>query len=219
MYTFLVAPEWTQSARAGGSGPEFLPHSTFSLEGSNLVEGHGGSRVDEGNELSRSSLERNQGINNKGKAYRNVLILHVPDALQYTTPDSVTQVLGGGLGVDVPKVNCPVQRLVSVQATKAVHPVHPVHPIHTSKVGGEGQVGGHGRPEVALTLDGREGSVRDERLGRSCLRSLCGGLLRLGNVGASIFAIVDALPRPRRLSRESVHDLHSEGCEYHENIE
>jgi len=31
MYTFLVAPEWTESARAGGSGPEFLPQPTFSL--------------------------------------------------------------------------------------------------------------------------------------------------------------------------------------------
>ena len=35
------------------------------LEGSNLVEGYGGSRVDEGNELSKLTLERDQGIKDK----------------------------------------------------------------------------------------------------------------------------------------------------------
>ena len=43
-----------------------------------------------------------------------MLILHVPDALQHTSPDPIARVLGGGLGVDVAEVDCPVQRLVPV---------------------------------------------------------------------------------------------------------
>ena len=145
-----------------------------------------------------------------------MLILHIPDALQHTSPDSVAQVLSGGFWVDVPEVNRPVQRLVSAQAAKAVHaihaihpvhPVHPVHAIHPSEFRSERQVGGHGRPEVALILHGREGSLSDEGLGRSGLCGLCGGLLRLGNVCASILAVVDALPCPGGLCRESVDDL------------
>ena len=83
--------------------------------------------------------------------YRDVFILHVPDALQHSSPDSIAQVLGGGLGVDVPEVNGPIQRLVSVQTTKAVHAIHAVHP---SELRSERQVRGHGRPEVALVLHG-----------------------------------------------------------------
>ena len=80
--------------------------------------------------------------------YHDMLILHVPNVLQHTSPDHIAQVLGGSLRVDVAKVDCLVQRLVPVQATEAVHA------IHSSEVRGKGQVGGHGRPEVALTLDG-----------------------------------------------------------------
>jgi hypothetical protein len=61
-----------------------------------------------------------------------MFVLHVPDALQHASPDRIAQVLGGGLGVDVPEVDSPVQRLVSVQAPEAIHAVH------SSEVGGEG---------------------------------------------------------------------------------
>ena len=77
------------------------------LEGSNLVERHSSSRVDEGNELSKSPSGRVQGMENKGNTYRDVLILHVPDALQHPSPDSIAQVLGGSLRVNVPEVNGP----------------------------------------------------------------------------------------------------------------
>ena len=43
-----------------------------------------------------------------------MLILHVSNALQHTPPDCIMQVLGGGLGVDVAKVDCPVQQLVPI---------------------------------------------------------------------------------------------------------
>ena len=51
-------------------------------------------------------------MENKGDTYRDVLILHVSDALQHPSPDSIAQVLGGSLRVNVPEVNGPVQRLV-----------------------------------------------------------------------------------------------------------
>ena len=174
------------------------------LERSDLVERHGGGWVDERYELSESLLEWSSRIKDEGRTYRNMLILHVPDALQHTSPDGVAQVLGGGLGVDVAEVDGPVQRLVSVQATEAVHTVHT---IHSSEIRREGQVGGHRRPEVALTLEGREGSLSDEGLGCGCLSGLCSGLLRLWNVGASILAVVDALPCPRRFRRERIDNL------------
>ena len=117
-------------------------------------------QVVKGNELPRSSLERAQTIKGNGQAYRNPLTLHVPGALRYTSPGCVAQVLGGGLGVDVAKANRSVQRLVSVQAAKTVHPVHPVR---ASGVGVPGRIGVHGRSEVALTLNGQQGSLGDKR--------------------------------------------------------
>ena len=126
-----------------------------------------------------------QVVKGNGQAYRNPLTLHVPGALRYTSPGCVAQVLGGGLGVDVAKANRSVQRLVSVQAAKTVHPVHPVR---ASGVGGSGRIEGHGRSEVALTLNG-QGRLGNERLG-------------LGDVGPSTLAIVDGLPCPRRSCRE-----------------
>jgi len=144
-------------------------------------------------------------MKNKGRAYRDVLILHVPDALQHPSPDGIAKVLGGSLGVDVPEVNGPIQRLVSVQAAK------PIHAIHASELGSERQVRGHWRPEVALILHGREGSLSDERLGCGGLSSLCGRLLRLGDVGTSVLAVVDALPCPGGFRGKSVDDLHSQG--------
>ena len=146
-----------------------------------------------------------------GRTYCNVFILHVPNALQHTSPNSIAQILSGGLRVDVPKIDRPVQRLVSVQAAKVVHGVHA---IHASELRSERQVGGHGRPEITLALDGREGSLSDEGLGSSSLSSLGSGLLGLGDISASILAIVDALSCPGRLCRESVDNLRSRGCEH-----
>ena len=129
----------------------------------------------------------------------HVLTLHVPDVLQHTSPDRIAQVLGGGLGVGVAKVDRPFQRLVPVQATKAR---------------GEGQVGNHRRPEVALTLDGQEGGLSDEGLGCSGLNGLCSGLLRLGDICASVLALVDAFPCPVGLCGECVDNLRSRMREY-----
>ena len=138
-----------------------------------------------------------------------MLILHVPDALQHTSPDGIAQVLSGSLGVDVPEIDRPVQRLIPIQTTKAVHT------IHAPEVRSERQVGRHGRPKVALGGDGREGSLSNEGLGCGGLSSLCSGLLRPGNISASILAIVDALPCPGGLRRESVDDLGSQECEHY----
>lgn len=132
-----------------------------------------------------------------------MLILHVPDALQDTPPDSIAQVFSGSLGVDVPEVDRPVQCLISIQTTKAVHA------IHAPEIGSERQVGCHWRPEVALGGHGGEGSLGNKGLGCSSLSSLCSGLLGPGDVSASILAIVDAFPCPRGLCRESVDDLGS----------
>lgn len=112
--------------------------------------------------------------------------------------------------MDVPEIDRPVQGLVSVQAA------HAIHAAHTSEVRSKRQVGGHGRPEVALTVvHGREGSLGNERLGCGSLSSLSSGLLRLGDVSASILAIVDSLPCPRGLRRECIDDLRSQKCENH----
>lgn len=143
----------------------------------------------------------------RGGTYCNVLVLHVPDALQHASPDGIAQVLGGGLGVDVTKIDGPVQCLVSVQATEAVHTAH------ASELRSERQVGGHRRPEVALAVDGREGSLSNEGLGCGGLSSLCGSLLRLGNVSTSILAIIDAFACPGGLRRESVDHLRLQNCE------
>ena len=138
-----------------------------------------------------------------------MLILHVPDTLQHTSPDGIAQIFGSGLGVDVPEIDRPVQGLVPIHAAKAVHAAH------ASKIRSERQIGGHGRPEVALTMHGREGSLGNERLGCGSLSGLSGGLLRLGDVSASILAIVDTLPCPGGLRRECIDDLRSQKCEYH----
>jgi hypothetical protein len=159
-----------------------------------------------------------RAVRDKGRTYCNMLILHVPDALQHTSPDGIAQVLSGGLGVNVPEVDRPVQRLVSAQSAEAVHAVHPVHAIHASKVRSERQVGGHGRPEVALVLHGREGCLSDERLGCGGLGSLCSGLLRLGDVGAPILAIIDALSCPGGLGRESIDNLDSQRRKTHKSV-
>ena len=127
--------------------------------------------------------------------------------MQHTSPSRIAQVLGGGLGVDVGEVDHPVQRLVPAQATEAVHTVHTVHAIHSSEIRGEGQVGGHREPEIALTLDEREGSLSNKRLGS--------GLLRLEDIGTSILAVVSALPCPGGRRRELVGDLCSWTGEYH----
>lgn len=103
------------------------------------------------------SHNQNEGQTTKGdRTYRDMLVLHVPDTLQHTSPNSVAQVLCCGLGVDVSEVDCPVQCLISIQTPKVIHS------IHSSELGGEGQIGGHGRPEVALVLHRGEGSLSDK---------------------------------------------------------
>ena len=52
--------------------------------------------------------------------------------------------------------------------------------------------------------------MSSKRLGCSGLSSLHGGLLRLGDEGASVLAVVDVLPCPGGLRGESVDNLHSQ---------
>ena len=52
-----------------------------------------------------------------------------------------------------------------------------------------------------MTLDGGQGGLDNERIGGA-------GLLRLGDVGASVLAITDTLPCPGGFCRERVDELH-----------
>lgn len=133
------------------------------------------------------------------KTYGDMLILHVSQALEDTTTDSVAQVLGGRFRVDVPEIHSPVQPLSTRKALEGI--------------GGEGNVRGHGRGGKGISahasLNGSEGRGRlsDERLGRGGLSCLCSSLLRLGDIRASVLAIVDAFASPCRLGGKGVHDL------------
>lgn len=71
--------EWTRVLTPADLQPTVVQSQT--LEGGNLVEGHGSSRVNEGNKLTKSSSERTQAVKDQERTYCDVLILHVPDAL------------------------------------------------------------------------------------------------------------------------------------------
>lgn len=120
-----------------------------------------------------------------------MLVLHVAHALQDTTPDGVAQVLRSSLRVNITQVDGAVKGLRYNHSTKAVRR--------------EGHVGCQRRCEaLPIGLERRErrcGRLCDERLRSSSLRGLRCGLLRLGDVGTAVLAIVDALARPGRLCR------------------
>lgn len=124
-----------------------------------------------------------------------MLVLHIANALQDTTPDGVAQVLSGSLRVNIAQVDCAVEGLRRRHSTETV--------------GREGHIWRQRRREARpISLErGERGRLCYERLSGSSLRGLRCGLLRLGDVGTAVLAVVDALARPSRLRRQRVDDL------------
>lgn len=129
-----------------------------------------------------------------------MLILHVTQALENTASDGVAEILSGGLGMDVAKVDGAVETLSAGKALKGVG-------------GGEGHVGSQGRcSEVAgVGVDRSESSGRlsNERLRRGSLSGLSSSLLRLRDVRATVLTVVDTLALPCWLGRKGVDNLKS----------
>ena len=129
-----------------------------------------------------------------------MLVLHVPHALQYTSPDSVTQVLRGRLWVNVPQVHRSIKSLHSCASSHA-------HAIRW-KCGVRGEwTTKWVRRSILHSRVRREGCRMDEGLRSSSLGSLSSGLLWFGDVGASILAVVDALTCPRWFRRQRIDHL------------
>ena len=51
--------------------------------------------------------------------YSDMLVLHVPDALQHTSTDGVAQILRRRLGMDVAEINCSVYSGTPRYSTRA----------------------------------------------------------------------------------------------------
>lgn len=131
--------------------------------------------------------------------YSNMLILHVPDALEHASTNGVTKILGCGLGVDVAEVHGPVHGL---NTAHAICHVAGVQHINGRELGAS--VLSKWRKIRLLRCHRLLGNQRLSGGGLCLLRS---GLLGLGDVGAAVFTIVDTLPSPRWLSRKGVYDL------------
>lgn len=124
-YTFRVAPECTASASEGGSGPEFFPQPIlrrrllrvrpwYDDTWKNVKAAAGSTNVTNciyawSYRQKSLAVEEESRIN----THRNMLVLHVPHTLQYTSPDSVTQILCRRLWVDVPQIHCSIKSLHS----------------------------------------------------------------------------------------------------------
>jgi hypothetical protein len=117
-----------------------------------------------------------------------MFILHVPDALQHTSPDRVTQILRRRLRMYRTEINRPVHTLDAP---------HAAHHVHRRERGGRGV-----RAERAKMRRG--GGRGDEGLRGGGLGLVGGGLLRFGDVGAAVFAKVDALACPAGFGGEGV---------------
>jgi hypothetical protein len=117
-----------------------------------------------------------------------VLVLHVANALEDAAADRVAQVLGRRLRVDIAEVH------------GAVHGLAP------GRVNTEGRERAE-RARERVCARRRDRGLRHKRLRGRNLGGLCGGLLALRDVRASVLAVVDALAGPLRLRRERVHDL------------
>ena len=122
-----------------------------------------------------------------------MLVLHVPYALQHTAANRIAQILRCCFRMNVSEVHGPVRS-----------------PRDTEPLRCEGRVRAE-RPEAAnIGVDGaerRSGRLCDKRLSRDSLGGLCGSLLRLGYVRATVFSIVDPLSGPRGFRGECVHNL------------
>ena len=116
-----------------------------------------------------------------------MLILHVPDALQYTSANGVAQILRRRIGVDIAEINGPIHPRTTCCSTRAGS-------HHGVDVGRREPA----RGSRAVPKRGKDGSLR----GDECL-----GLLRLGNVCAAVFTIVDVFSVPSGFGWEGVDDL------------
>ena len=70
-----------------------------------------------------------------------------------------------------------------------------------------------------MTLDEQEGGLSNEGLGCGCLSGMCSGLLRLGDICASVLAIIDVLTGSASttfISRD-VSTVRIQGSEHQEN--
>ena len=54
------------------------------------------------------------------KTYSNVLILHIPQALQDTSTNSIAQILSGRFGMNISKINSSVQALGTSETLKGI---------------------------------------------------------------------------------------------------
>ena len=122
-----------------------------------------------------------------------MFVLHIPYALQHAAADCITQILCCCLWMNVAEVDGPVSS-----------------PGDTEPLRCKGRIRAKS-PEAANTsVDGTErcrSRLCDKRLGRNSLGCLCCSLLRLGDVRATVFAIVDPLSGPRGFRGERVHNL------------
>ncbi len=118
MYTFLLAPVCTAWHSAGLTGPENLPHPILrrrelivrfvivacwkkarAQAGSTKVTNYAGSSA--------------QFIGKMTHAHSDVLIMHMPDLLQHTSPDVVADFCGSGIRTKITEVDVSVPRLPS----------------------------------------------------------------------------------------------------------
>ena len=172
MYAFLVAPEWTECGSGRWARVLVLPDlqatvvEDQSQERRKPVEGHGGSRIDGANELSKLSSERAKAIKHRGEPTA-MCLSHMYPMLCKTLFLSLRWWSRDGCC----RGRSSIQRFVSVLPRIPFMPLRP---------GVRASRGLTGDPKL-LILGGREGSSSDERLGCSCLRSLCSGSLRLGD--------------------------------------
>src|SRR5258708_3759527 len=159
-----------------------------------MEESEGRRRVYERHELAHMHLNQ---LPNARVAYKGthgyMLVLHVPYALQHTTANSIAQILRCCLRMNVAEIDGPIRG-----------------PGDTEPLRCEGRVRAK-RPEAANTgVDGaesRRSRLCDKGLSRDGLGCLCGSLLRLGDVRATVFSIVDPLSGPCGFCGECVHNL------------
>lgn len=186
---------------------------TAVVEREALVRGHLEERercggVDERHKLSHYSYQYDAITWREIETHGNVLVLHVPNALQHAATDGIAQVLRRRLRVDVTQVDGPVQALGAgeTSARKTSQAVGECRRVRAKRR----EAGGVGRERGRVRLNGRKCGLRNEGLSGGGLGSVSCCLLRLGHVGASILAIVDTLASPGGLGRERVHDLKAE---------
>lgn len=128
-----------------------------------------------------------------------MLISEVSNALKSASADGVTHLLNRRLRVDIPNIHRPVRRLREGEARRS-------RSITSSPIRVRERLGER-RERREAHAERRETSLclLDDSLSMS--GSGCLGLLRLGDIGTTIFAVVDSLACPGWLRRQSCNDL------------